>query len=126
MAKISTMFSNFLLKLVCQSPKALGMESGKVADSAITASSIHSSNYKPANGRLNKVLGLCAWTTTGGGKTNSWFQVDLGELTTVTGIATQGSCKSSDWTTSYTVSYSTNSQTWTAYKSAGTTKVSQC
>jgi hypothetical protein len=109
---------------VCLSPKALGMESGKIPDSAITASSFYSSNHKPSNGRLNKDIGYCAWTTTRGGRVDSWFQVDLGKLATVTGIATQGSCKANEWTTSYSLSYSTNGQSWTAYKSAGITKVS--
>ena len=113
---------------VCVAPKALGMESGKIPDNAITASSSYSSSHKPAYGRLNRVLGSCAWTTTSGGKSNSWFQVDLGEFATVTGIATQGSCKASaEWTTSYTVSYRTNGENWTAYKESGeNTKVSQC
>jgi hypothetical protein len=103
------------------------MGSGKIADNAITASSTYSSGYKPANGRLNRVIGDCAWTTPSGKKSNSWFQVDLGEMTTVTGIATQGCCILHEWTTSYTLSYSTDSQNWTAYEeSAGKTKVSQC
>ena len=105
---------------VCVAPKALGMESGKIPDNAITASSSHSRSHTPAYGRLNRVLGSCAWTTITGGKSNSWFQVDLGEFATVTGIATQGGCKGSGiWTTSYTVSYSTDGKNWTAYKESG-------
>jgi hypothetical protein len=103
------------------------MESGKIPDNAITASSTYSSGYKPEYGRLNKVIGACAWTTASGKKSNSWFQVDLGEMATVTGIATQGSCKpSTGWTTSYSLSYSTDSQNWKAYEESGKTKVRQC
>ena len=112
---------------MCLAPTALGMESGKIPDNAITASSTHSSGCKPANGRLNKVAGACAWTTTSGGKMNSWFQVDLGKFATVTGIATQGCCKANEWITSYRVSYSAHGKKWTTYKeSGGKTKVSQC
>ena len=103
------------------------MESGKIPDNAITASSFYDSRYKPEYGRLNKVIKYCAWTTASGKKSNSWFQVDLGEMATVTGIATQGSCKATTWTTSYSLSYSTDSQNWKAYEeSAGNTKVRQC
>ncbi len=102
------------------------MESGKIPDNAITASSFHSVGYQPAYGRLNRVIGHCAWSTTAGGKRNSWFQVDLGQLAAVTGIATQGSCKASEWTTSYTVSYSTDGKKWIYYQESGKKKVSQC
>ncbi len=103
------------------------MESGKIPDNAITASSFYNNNYKPAYGRLNKDIGTCAWTTAAGRKSNSWFQVDLGQLATVTGIATQGSCKAgAEWTTSYTVSYGTSGKKWIYYQESGKKKVSPC
>ena len=103
------------------------MESGKIPDNAITASSIYNNLYKPAYGRLNRDIGMCAWTSTAGGRSNSWFQVDLGQLAAVTGIATQGRCKVSDeWTTSYTVSYSTDGKKWIYYQESGKKKVSLC
>ena len=103
------------------------MESGKIPDNAITASSFYNSNYKPAYGRLNRVIGTCAWTSTTRGRTNSWFEVDLGQLAAVKGIATQGSCKAyAEWTTSYTVSYGTNGKKWIYYQESGKKKVSPC
>ncbi len=101
------------------------MESGKIPDDAITASSFYNHDYKPEYGRLNKEIGTCAWQPTA--PKNSWFQVDLGQLSTVAGIATQGSCKASaEWTTSYTVSYSTDGKKWMYYQESGKTKVSPC
>jgi hypothetical protein len=55
----------------------------------------------------------------------SWLQVDLGQLTTVTGIANQGTCYSSEWAKSYSVSYSNEPNSWTPYEESGNVKVSQ-
>ncbi len=112
----------------CRTPKALGMESGKIPDNAITASSFYYTWSRPSNGRLNKHIGRCAWIPTTKGKSNSWFQVDLGQMATVTGIATQGSCyhRESFWTKSYSVSYSTDGTKWTYYQESGYKKVSSC
>ncbi|CAB3990901.1 Hypothetical predicted protein [Paramuricea clavata] len=101
----------------CQAPKALGMQSGKIPDNAITASSFYNSAYKTSYGRLNTNKGMCSWTTTRQGRSNSWFQVDLGQLATLTGIATQGSCRASaEWTKTYLVSYSTDAKKWIYYQ----------
>ena len=101
------------------------MQNGKIPDSAITASSFFNHDYRPANGRLNTNKGMCSWTTTAKGRPNSWFQVDLGRLATVTGIATQGSCRvSAEWTKSYSISYSIDARKWIDYKESGFKKVS--
>ena len=109
----------------CTDPKPLGMKSGKIPDDAITASSIYSSSYKPNYARLTKVGSSCSWTPNGAGRVGSWLQVDLGQLTTVTGIATQGTCYSGEWAKSYSVSYSNEPSSWTPYKESGNVKVSQ-
>ena len=112
-------------KASCTDPKPLGMKSGKISDNAITASSTHSVSYKPSFGRLTRVGGSgCSWTPTGAGRVGSWLQVDLGQLTTVTGIATQGTCYSSEWAKSYSVSYSNEPNSWTPYEESGNVKVS--
>ncbi len=100
------------------------MQSGKIPNNAITASSFYDGTYKPWYGRLNTNTGHCSWTTTEAGRSNSWFQVDLGQLTSVTGIATQGSCKVNEWTKSYSVSYSTDGKKWRDYQESGYKKVS--
>jgi hypothetical protein len=101
------------------------MESGKILDSAITASSHYDYRLIPANGRLNTNRGYCAWTTSIVGKESAWIQVDLGDIIRVTGVATQGRCgRWPQWVTSYTVSYSTDGEIWEFYKESGSTKVS--
>jgi hypothetical protein len=102
------------------------MESGIILDSAITASSYHSNGLIPANARLNLNRGDCAWTTTRAEQQSAWIQVDLSDIISVTGVATQGRCTSrwTQWVTSYTVSYSTDGEKWRFYEESGSTKVS--
>jgi hypothetical protein len=102
------------------------MRSGKISDVAITASSTYSSGYKPSFGRLTRVGSSCSWSPTVAGRVGSCFQVDLGQLTTVTGIATQGTCYNlNEWAKSYSVSYGTEPNSWTPYKESGNVKVRQ-
>ena len=102
------------------------MESGKITDAQITASSILNSFYLPQNGRLNKKVDGCAWTTTLAGKSGSWHQVDFGQITHVTGVATQGRFDNSERVKSYMISYSNNNNNtkWTYYSESGSKKVS--
>ena len=115
----------YFIQASCTDPKPLGMSSGKIPDDAITASSYYSSDYKPGYGRLKRVGSKCSWTPTAAGKIGSWLQVDLGQLTTVTGIATQGTCYSGEWAKSYSVSYSNEPNSWTLYEESGNVKVRQ-
>ena len=103
------------------------MGSGKISDDAITASSTYFWNrYKPSYARLIKESYSCSWAPTDEGTTGSWLQVDLGQLTTVTGIATQGTCYDLDeWAKSYSVSYGTEPNSLTPYEETGNVKVSQ-
>ncbi|UXI21412.1 phosphatidylserine synthase I [Sarcoptes scabiei] len=75
--------------------KALGMESERIPDSALTASSAFEMlHVGPQNARLNKDKSGGAWCPSKqlGAETSGseWIQVDLGSLHVVTGIATQG------------------------------------
>lgn len=106
----------------CVSSKALGMGSGKIPDQAITASSFHDNYHKPSYGRLNINKGHCSWTPKFKEK-NAWLQVDLGQLTTVTEIATQGSCIENHWMTSYWISHSIDGKNWQYFQEAGKNKV---
>jgi hypothetical protein len=99
------------------------MTSGKIPDDAITASSALSSDYKPSYARLKKTGSSCSWAP----KViiGSWLQVDLGQLTTVTGIATQGSCYDANHRAkSYSVPYSNQTNSWIPYEESGNVKVS--
>jgi hypothetical protein len=115
----------YFIQASCTDPKPLGMSSGKIPDNAITASSTYSNSYKPSYARLKKTGSSCSWAPTSAGRTGSWLQVDLGQLTTVTGIATQGTCYSGEWAKSYSVSYSNEPNSWTLYEESGNVKVRQ-
>ena len=47
---------------------------------------------------------------------NQWFQMDLGPPTLVNGIVTKGRGDKKNWVTSYSVSYSNDTQIWFYYK----------
>lgn len=100
---------------------ALGMESGQITDSQISASSVWSSSYSPYKARLNSQSGWYAYTS----NVNQWLQVDFEKITKVTGIATQSYYNSYDRVTSYTLSYSnTGFDSFIPYQQQSFTKVS--
>ena len=95
------------------------MASGKIPDDAITASSTYSTNYKPSCARPRSwVCHCCFWAPAG--KVGSWLQVNLEQLTTVTGIAIKAKSEMS-----YSVQYSTELTSWIHYEESGGKKVSQ-
>ena len=90
---------------VCAS--ALGLESGQIPGSAMTASSVHSQYFEAERARLNKKNEgsyYGAWvprrSTLG-----EWIQIDLGKNVKVTRIATQGRHNGNWWTRSYSLSF---------------------
>lgn len=113
----------FFTSAICRTPLALGMQTGRIPDNAITASSYYDTRYYPWHARLNTRIHSCSWTSTSVGRVNSWLQVDLGELAIVTGMAIQGSCTIDEWAESYSISYSTSARKWLYYKESGNKKV---
>ncbi|EDO41138.1 predicted protein, partial [Nematostella vectensis] len=97
---------------------ALGMESGAISDSAITASSYWNS-LPPKNGRLNNAT---AWGSASQSP-GEYFQVDLGRVITVTKVATQGNRNFAEWMTSYKIGYSSDLSIWKVYREGGQEKV---
>ncbi|XP_078346606.1 uncharacterized protein LOC144631897 [Oculina patagonica] len=102
-------------KIECASP--LGMENGKIPDSAIVASSRHNQWWGPERGRFNeKQEG-----SFGGGwisqykDANQYLQIDLGKVTKVTRLATQGRYDAGWWTKTYTLDYSVDGGTFKPY-----------
>ena len=91
-----------------ESPKApvpLGMESGAIFDSQITASSVFKVNLAAWNAKLHfkgsqNPLKRAGWVP-GVKNTNQWLQVDLQQTTRVIGIATQGRHDFDQWVTEY-------------------------
>uniref|UniRef100_A0A5F9DVE2 Carboxypeptidase X, M14 family member 1 n=1 Tax=Oryctolagus cuniculus TaxID=9986 RepID=A0A5F9DVE2_RABIT len=100
----------------------LGLESLRVSDSQLEASSSQSFGLGPHRGRLNIQSGLedgdlydGAWCAEQQ-DTEPWLQVDARTPSRFSGIVTQGrnSVWRYDWVTSYKVQFSNDSRTWWA------------
>ena len=91
----------------------------------MSASTIHSSAYAASLGRLNlaAVSGKAGSWGVKRNDVNQWLQIDLGSPTTVTKVATQGRQDSSQWVTSYSLSYSLTGSYWVQYTVRGKKKV---
>uniref|UniRef100_A0A3Q4GME5 Coagulation factor VIII-like n=1 Tax=Neolamprologus brichardi TaxID=32507 RepID=A0A3Q4GME5_NEOBR len=91
----------------------LGMKSGKIEDSQITASD--HIDWEPALARLDQSGYINAWM---GKNKQSWIQVDLQRPTLMHGVKTQGvrSRLREHYITYFTVSYSLDQETWTNYR----------
>uniref|UniRef100_A0A671W8Q5 Coagulation factor VIII-like n=1 Tax=Sparus aurata TaxID=8175 RepID=A0A671W8Q5_SPAAU len=102
----------------CVSP--LGMKSGRIEDSQITASDYV--GKEPRLARLDQSGYINAWI---GRDSDSWIQVDLLKPTLLHGIQTQGvRVKLRDnYITFFTVSYSLDQDTWRTYKGNTTNKM---
>ncbi|CAH3172634.1 unnamed protein product [Porites evermanni] len=90
--------------------RALGMQSGKIKNRAITASSSFNHFHSAWLSRLHRVKRgryIGAWASKYRNY-NQWLQVDLGYATKITGIATQGRQDANQWVTVYRVYYSTD------------------
>ena len=109
-----------------ESPKApvpLGMESGAIFDSQITASSVFNDRHAAPNVRLHfkgskNPVRYAGWVP-GVKNTNQWLQVDLQQTTRVIGIATQGRHDLDRWVTKYKLQYGDDGQTFRVYKRNG-------
>ena len=111
------------ISLECQT--SLGIEHGKISDVAMTSSSILATSSFSHYARLRNQNGNCAWVPAKTANRNSsWLQIDMGVLTIVSAVATQGSCSGDQWTKSYVVLYSNNSVDWKVYGELANTKVS--
>ena len=116
----------YFFVLVHSCSVSLGMEDKRIPDGAFTASGSYDNNHRPSLARLNilsdgKHVG--AWCPKHK-STNQWLQIDLGEITAVTKVATQGRYNTEDRVKTYTLSYSVDGMHWTIYKQRATEKVS--
>ena len=84
---------------------ALGLQSGQVPDSSMTASSVACS---PQSARLhgNPLNGKQGAWCARANNVDQWLQVDFGKYVKVQGVATQGRQNAAQWVTSYRLSYS--------------------
>ncbi|KAK3722551.1 hypothetical protein QZH41_002150 [Actinostola sp. cb2023] len=90
----------------CEGP--LGMESRKIKDSQITASSYYGTFYYPWNARLHMKSvpeeNGGAWASAGSYYAPHWVQIDLGSVKKVTAIATQGHPDKGQWIKTFQIS----------------------
>ncbi|XP_022793315.1 tyrosine-protein phosphatase Lar-like [Stylophora pistillata] len=98
----------------------LGVGSGTIPDSDITASTEQSARSPATNGRLNYTSGSswCAETS----DTNPYLQIDLKSLHIICAVSTQGNSQADQWVKNYTLQISTDETTWTDYKEGGHVK----
>ena len=105
--------------------QALGMESGAISDSQITASSEYDIHHGPKRARLYTPdwtipgigLGPGAWCRLPT-DLSPWLQVDLGKVTPVTHVATQGRnfFSPGEWVTKYKLQFSDDGASFLFYK----------
>ena len=97
------------------------MESPRIKDAQITASSQWDRNHAAIQGRLNFKAGggkQGGWSA-GKNNGNQWIQVALGSYTKLTSIATQGRNAHSQWVTAYKLQYSEDGVNFYYYKVPG-------
>uniref|UniRef100_A0A663EZ76 Contactin associated protein family member 4 n=1 Tax=Aquila chrysaetos chrysaetos TaxID=223781 RepID=A0A663EZ76_AQUCH len=83
--------------------------------SSFSSSSELSSSHSPGFARLNRREGAGGWSPLVSNK-YQWLQIDLGERTEITAVATQGGYGSSDWVTSYILMFSDGGRNWKQYR----------
>ena len=99
-----------MVNYIVDCSQALGLESGKVSDSQLSASS-HLLTFGPLEGRLNNEK---AWCTS---LNNKFLQIDLLEVRHVSALATQGYKGSfSNYVKTYEIEYSYDGVKWFDYE----------
>ncbi len=116
------MFSNLFYIFACELNSdciaPVGMESGSISDTQISASSQQDDNLGPQGGRLNmKISGIKqgGWAPLKS-DLNQWLQVNLGSYIRVTRVATQGRDGYDQWVTKYRLQYSNDGVTFEFYQ----------
>jgi len=94
----------------------MGLENGLVKPDQITASSHLDDQHKPEDGVLNNPTG--SWRPVTNDQTQ-YLQVDLGHLVHVTGFITQGEPETTDFVTTYYVTFSTDGVNFVPYTDDG-------
>ncbi|XP_055494741.1 contactin-associated protein-like 5 [Leucoraja erinacea] len=83
--------------------------------SAFSSSSALSASHSPSFAKLNRRDGAGGWSPLDSNK-YQWLQIDLGERTEISALATQGRYGSSDWVTSYALMFSDTERNWKQYR----------
>ena len=114
----------FLLGALCNTP--LGLQSGRLPNSKITASSERSIYYAARLGRLGRKKQGRYMGGWGARLKNSyqWLKVDFGRVLKITKILTQGRQDYSEWVRYFKVSSSLDGYHWQYYRYKNSDKVS--
>ncbi|KAM9844451.1 contactin-associated protein-like 4 [Aulostomus maculatus] len=107
-----------LLSSSCGTTGEDACDSGLVSNlppSAFRSSSQLSSSHAPGFAKLNRREGAGGWSPLTSDR-YQWLEVDLGERTKITAVATQGRYGSSDWLTSYLLMFSDTGHNWKQYR----------
>lgn len=104
----------------------IGMESGKISDENIVASSwqepFHA--FRPEKGRLHKDDGVWCPNTLGEVDKGYYLQVEFPGRYNICAVASQGSpLYDTDWVTKYRLQYTMDGQNFTFYTENGEVKV---
>ncbi|KAG8455340.1 hypothetical protein GDO86_001514 [Hymenochirus boettgeri] len=91
-----------------------GQMTSSLPQSHFSSSSELSSSHSAGFARLNRRDGAGGWSPLISNK-YQWLQIDLGERSEITGVATQGKYGSSDWVTSYLLMFSDTGRNWKQY-----------
>uniref|UniRef100_A0A673A6R5 Contactin associated protein like 3 n=1 Tax=Sphaeramia orbicularis TaxID=375764 RepID=A0A673A6R5_9TELE len=95
---------------VCDSPLVSGLP-----PSSFRSSSQLSVSHAPGFAKLNRREGAGGWSPLTSDR-YQWLEVDLGERTKITAVATQGRYGSSDWLSSYLLMFSDTGHNWKQYR----------
>ncbi|KAM9349240.1 contactin-associated protein-like 4 [Symphorus nematophorus] len=107
--------------LLCSSSGTTGEEAcdsalvSNLPPSSFRSSSQLSSSHAPGFAKLNRREGAGGWSPLVSDR-YQWLEVDLGERTKITAVATQGRYGSSDWLTSYLLMFSDTGHNWKQYR----------
>uniref|UniRef100_A0A3P8X6B6 Contactin-associated protein-like 4 n=1 Tax=Cynoglossus semilaevis TaxID=244447 RepID=A0A3P8X6B6_CYNSE len=95
---------------VCDSPLV-----SNLPPSSFRSSSQLSGSHAPGFAKLNRREGAGGWSPLTSDR-YQWLEVDLGERTRITAVATQGRYGSSDWLRSYLLMFSDTGHNWKQYR----------
>ena len=98
-------------------------DNNTIPDARMTASDFIDIWFFPYYGRLQGTRGDGGWCPWNRFVKKHYIQVDMGEVCSLCGVATQGAQSYSAWTTNYKLKLSTNGTTWSIYKETNIEKV---
>ena len=106
----------FIFSLVGACGAPLGLEDGRIPKLAMSASSMWDARHGPWRARLNQLNrgGAGAWSTRYN-NVAQWLHIDLGEVSKVVAVATQGRYDANQWVKKYKISYSVYGRKFTFY-----------